>query len=248
MSPELQGLIQLQQLDATVAEARGKIAAHPLRIAEADARLEEAEQMVAEATEHLKTSQEQRRVVEKDAAVYQGRLAKFKEQLSAVKTNREYQAMQHEIETAQKDLGVAEEKVLERMLEGDELAAQVKKAEAERTARKKAIEAEKARMAQDLITVERALAEASTARDALVATMAAPTLALFEQVSRARKGVAICQATRDGLCSQCQVRLRPMVFQQVRANDTIVQCDSCRRILYYIPPPPLATPPVTHAP
>jgi len=78
--------------------------------------------------------------------------------------------------------------------------------------------------------------------------MAAPTLALFEQVSRARKGVAICQATRDGLCSQCQVRLRPMVFQQVRANDTIVQCDSCRRILYYIPPPPLATPPVTHAP
>ena len=103
-------------------------------------------------------------------------------------------------------------------------------------------------MAQDLIAVERALAEASAARDALVATMAAPTLALFEQVSRARKGVAICQATRDGLCSQCQVRLRPMVFQQVRANDTIVQCDSCRRILYYVPPPPLATPPVTHAP
>ena len=80
--------------------------------------------------------------------------------------------MQHEIETAQKDLGAAEEKVLERMLEADELAARVKKAEAEHAATKKAIEAEKARMAEELTAVERALAEASTARDALVATMA----------------------------------------------------------------------------
>jgi predicted nucleic acid-binding Zn-ribbon protein len=248
MSPELQGLIHLQQLEAAVADARAKIAAHPQRIAEADLRLEEADRVVAEATEQLKASQEQRRTLEKDAAVYQGRLTKFKDQLSAVKTNREYQAMQHEIETAQKELGAAEEKVLERMLEADELGARVKKAEADHAAKKKAIEAEKAQMAKDLTAVERALAEATVARDALVATMPGPTLALFEQVSRARKGVAICQATRDGMCSQCHVRLRPTVFQQVRANDGIVQCDSCRRILYYIAPPPLATPPVTHAP
>ena len=47
-------------------------------------------------------------------------------------------------------------------------------------------------------------------------------------------------ATRDGLCSVCHVRLRPQVFQLVRHNDSIIQCDSCHRILYYIPPPPPA--------
>jgi predicted nucleic acid-binding Zn-ribbon protein len=247
MSPELQGLIQLQQVEAAAAEARARIAAHPQRIAEADARLEEAERIVTEATERLKASQEQRRALEKDAAVYQGRLTKFKDQLSAVKTNREYQAMQHEIETAQKDLGAAEEKVLERMLEADELTALVKKAEAERAAKKKAIEAEKAQMQQELVAVERALTEATAARDTVIASMSKPTVALFEQVSRARKGVAICEATRDGLCSQCHVRLRPPVFQQVRANDSIVQCESCRRILFYVPPPPQVETPVTRA-
>ena len=156
--------------------------------------------------------------------------------------------MQHEIETAQKDLGVAEEKVLERMLEADELAAQVKKAETERAATK---EGHRGREGADGRGTDRG---GTGAGGGLGGARRAgrddggPTLALFEQVSRARKGVAICQATRDGMCSQCQVRLRPMVFQQVRANDTIVQCDSCRRILYYVPPPPLATPPVTHAP
>ena len=248
MAPELEHLIQLQQLDATVADSKARIAAHPGRMAEADARLQEAEQAVAAVSEQLKASQEQRRTAEKDTALYQGRLSKFKDQLAAVKTNREYQAMQHEIETAQKDLSVAEEKVLERMLEADQLAADVKKAEGERAAKKKAIEAAKAQMTTELAEVQQALGAASAARDALVQALAAPTLALFDQVSKARKGVALCVATRDGMCSQCHVRLRPAVFQQVRANDGIVQCDSCRRILYYIPPPPLAEPPVTHAP
>jgi predicted nucleic acid-binding Zn-ribbon protein len=72
-------------------------------------------------------------------------------------------------------------------------------------------------------------------------------VALFEQVARARKGVAICAATRDGLCSACHVRLRPQVFQEVRRNDTIIQCFSCNRILYYVPPPPPVEPAVTHA-
>jgi predicted nucleic acid-binding Zn-ribbon protein len=67
-------------------------------------------------------------------------------------------------------------------------------------------------------------------------------MALFEQVARARKGLAVCSATRDGLCSVCHVRLRPQVFQQVRHNDSVIQCDSCQRILYYVPPPP----PVEH--
>jgi predicted nucleic acid-binding Zn-ribbon protein len=243
MAPELEHLITLQQLDATVADAKARISSYPGRVADADARLQEAEQAVAAAAEQLKASQENRRAVEKDTALYQGRLSKFKDQLAAVKTNREYQAMQHEIETAQKDLSGAEEKVLERMLEADQLAADVKKAEGERATKKKAIEAEKAQMVKELAEVEQALATASAARDALV-----KTLAFFDQVSKARKGVAICVATRDGMCSQCHVRLRPAVFQQVRANDGIVQCDSCRRILYYIPPPALADPPVTHAP
>jgi hypothetical protein len=32
------------------------------------------------------------------------------------------------------------------------------------------------------------------------------------------------------------MRLRPMVYDQVRRNEDIVQCDYCQRILYYVPP------------
>jgi predicted nucleic acid-binding Zn-ribbon protein len=243
MSPDLQRLIKLQQLESTIADARATLAAHPQRLADADTRLNESKQAVEAAKGRLKDNQEARRNLEKDVAVYQGRLTKFKDQLSLVKTNKEYQAMQHEIATAQSDLGAVEEKVLERMLEADTIAADVKRVEAALATRQKEIDAEKKELTEELASVETSLKEASAARVELVKGLDARLMAIFQQVSRVRKGVAISTATRDGLCSACHVRLRPFVFQQIRQNDAIIQCESCQRILYWIPPPP----PIEHA-
>ena len=95
-------------------------------------------------------------------------------------------------------------------------------------------------MTDELATVEASLKSATDARAALLAQIDPRLVATFEQVARVRKGIAVTMATRDGLCSVCHVRLRPQVFQLVRQNDTIIQCDSCQRILYYVPPPPPA--------
>ena len=238
MSPDLQRLVDLQRLESTIADARSRMASHPQRVAEADTRLNAAVHALEVVKQRLKDNQEARRALEKDIALYQGRLSKFRDQQSAVKTNREYQALGHEIETAQQDLGVVEEKVLERMMEADEIAGAVREAETVFAGRRKEIEAEKQELTEELVTLERTLSAATQQRDALLANLDPRLVAVFEQVARVRKGVAVTTATRDGLCSVCHVRLRPQVFQQVRHNDSIVQCDSCQRILYYIPPPP----------
>ena len=248
MLPDLERLIQLQRLETTIADAKAAIAQHPQKLAALDARLDEAKGAVESVKEQQKANHDRRRELEKDVALYQGRLTKFKDQLMAVKTNREYQAMQHEIATAQSDLGSVEEKVLERMLEADDLNAASKHAEATLAAQSKEIELEKKRLSQELASTETALKESTEARATLVKVLEPRLVALFEQVARARKGVAVCSATRDGLCSVCHVRLRPSVFQQIRHNDSIVQCDSCQRVLYWIPPPPPVEPPVVHAP
>ena len=247
MSPDLERLVELQRLETTIEESRRRVVEYPQRLQDADARLGHAQEVVADARQRLKTSQEHRREQEKDAATYQARLTKFKDQLSAVKTNREYQAMQVEIETAQRELGAAEEKVLERMLDADALAAEIKKAEQALAVVQREVEAEKKALAAELTAVEAALVEATGRRAGLIADTEPRLVALFEQVARARKGVAICVATRDGLCSSCHVRLRPQVFQDVRQNDSIIQCPSCNRLLYWVPPPPPAEPAVTHA-
>lgn len=238
MSPALESLLKLQHLDTQIAEAKAAIAAHPQRLAEADTRLSDARAVLDAANRRLADNQEARRALEKDVALYQGRLSKFRDQQAAVKTNREYQALGHEIETAQREIGAAEEKVIERMVEADGVTAAVKNAEAAFAAEQKKVDADKKALNEDLVTVQAALARASEQRAELVKRLDPRLLALFEQVARVRKGIALSAATREGLCSACHVRLRPQVFQQVRTNEQIIQCDSCQRILYYVPPPP----------
>jgi len=238
MSPSLESLIRLQHLEAQIAEAKAIAAAQPQRLADADARLGEARAMLDAAKKRLADNQEARRTLEKDVAMYQGRLSKFRDQQGSVKTNKEYQALGHEIETAQADIASVEEKVIERMVEADGVAADLKKAEAEFATRQKQVEAQKKELAEELVTVDAALKRASEQRAELIKTLEPRLVTLFEQVARVRKGTAVTTATRDGLCTMCHVRLRPQVFQQVRANDQIIQCDSCQRILYYVPPPP----------
>ena len=244
---DLERLIQLQRQETVMAEARAAIIQQPQKVAALDTRLDEAKRAVESIKDQLKANHDRRRELEKDVALYQGRLTKFKDQLMAVKTNREYQAMQHEIATAQSDLGSVEEKVLERMLEADELNAAAKRAEATLAAQSKEIESQKTALQQELASTESSLKEATESRATLVKALEPRLVALFEHVAKARKGVAICSATRDGLCSVCHVRLRPPVFQQVRHNDSIVQCESCQRVLYWVPPPPPVEPPVVHA-
>src|SRR6185503_20780811 len=80
MSTDLQQLIDLQNLETAIEEAKRRIAAHPQRIAEADARLAHATEALDTTRQRLKASQDARREQEKEAATFQSRLSKFKDQ------------------------------------------------------------------------------------------------------------------------------------------------------------------------
>jgi predicted nucleic acid-binding Zn-ribbon protein len=234
MNADLQRLIDLQHLDSAAHDAQRRLAEAPERERALEARLETARQHVAAAKEQLTESQNARRTIEKEVAVHQGRLSKFREQAMAVKTNQEYHAVQHEISFAQSEIKKLEDTVLERMVEGDELTANVKRADSELAAEQKAIEVERRAMAAEATEMQAAIDRLAVERAAVVAAMDARVLYTFEQVARKRHGVAVAEA-RDGICTICHVRLRPQVFNNVLRNDAIVQCDSCNRILYYIP-------------
>jgi predicted nucleic acid-binding Zn-ribbon protein len=224
---DLERLIRLQKLDTAADEARRAISALPERLGTIEAQLTSARADLAAAKSRLAENQEKRRAIEKDLSVVQSRLTRFKDQLMEVKTNREYQAMQKEIETAQHEVQSFEEKILERMLEADELTAAIKAAEGGLASAERSAAAER--------QAEKQLDEAARARLEIVAELPASALETFEQVSRTRKGVAVAEA-RNGHCVVCHVRLRPQVYVEIRRNDRVIQCESCQRILYYVPP------------
>ena len=232
MDPDLDRLIRLQQIDTFTETARRRVADHPSLIAALDSRLESAHSGLAVAKQGADQGQIARRTIEKDLAAVQSRLSKYKDQLMEVKTNKEYQAMQKEIEVAQKEVGRLEDLLLEQLLANDDLAAAVKAAEARLHEDRKSIADERARLEKETAALEEELRRKTAARDEVAGQLPPDLLASYETIARNRRGQALAEA-RGGICTACHVRLRPQVFNEILANNAIRQCDSCQRFLYF---------------
>ena len=235
MLPDLARLIELQEIETRAAGAAKAIAEAPVRIAALDALLAAATTGLATAKQALADHLAARRVIDKDLLVVQQRLDKYKEQLMAVKTNVEYHAMQHQTDAAKAEIGHYEEKILVSMMAADELNLTIKKAEgALKTAQAKML-AERGAIEEDAKAQQAVVAACDAARARVVGAMHDTSVVdTFIRIAKVR-GTAVARAEGER-CTVCQVRLRPAVFVNVLKNDQVVQCDSCQRILYFVPP------------
>jgi predicted nucleic acid-binding Zn-ribbon protein len=247
MLPDLERLIQLQDIESRAAVASKAIAEAPGRIAALDALLQSATTALASAKQSLTANQTARRSIDNDLIAAQQRQEKYKDQLMAVKTNEQLHAMQHQIKAVAEEVLHHEERVLVSMVEADEINATIKKAEA-------ALKAAQARMGSERSAIEAeakanqaTMAECAAARETIVAAMKDKgAVETFQRIAKVR-GTAMARAEGER-CTICQVRLRPAVFAEVRKNDALVQCDSCNRILYFVPPKAAVAPAAPDAP
>jgi predicted nucleic acid-binding Zn-ribbon protein len=237
MLPDLERLILLQDIERRsaaaariVADAPGTLAALATTLANAKAGVESAKSALAD-------NQVARRALERDLQTAQQRLEKYKDQTMAVKTNEEFHAMQHQIAAVKADIDRLEGSILEVMMTADGLQGRLAAAEATLKTQTASVAAQQATVSADRDANAAVVAACAAERAALVAQMTPSVVATFDKVARQRTGVGIARAEQER-CVVCQVRLRPMVFSAVKRNDTIVQCDSCQRILYFIPPTP----------
>jgi predicted nucleic acid-binding Zn-ribbon protein len=236
MFSDLQHLIHLQELDLAAERTRRRIADMPAARAALEQRVAVRQEAVDAAKQRIAANQTARRDIDRDLAAVQGRLSKFKNQLMEVKTNKEYQAMQKEMSVAEEEVSAHETRMLERMEEADVLAADLKAAEAALKADQAEVARELQQLETERVAVEAELQRTTDERRALAAQISKEALAVFDRVAHGRKGLAVAEA-RDGLCTVCHVRLRPQVFNDVRHNDRLIQCESCTRILYFVATP-----------
>lgn len=239
MNADLDRLIRLQQLETSAEAARRTITDEPVRHQELDARVAAAQKALDDERGRLAANQTVRRDIEKELALQQGRLSKYRDQLMAVKTNREYQAMQKEIEVAQQGIRTQEDLMLERMIEHDEISALVKQAETALAAEKQAVEQERRNLAARVADAKIAIDVTARDRTELAREVAPPLLSVFDKLIRHRGTLAVVEV-RDGRCTVCQVRVRPQVYSELRRHEIVFQCESCQRILYFAGPVPAA--------
>src|ERR1700688_3640585 len=234
MHPHLKSLIELQAVDLRLIGIRERLARFPKRLAEVEARVTAARQQVTTAKEALLTGQKERKTYEMDVEQWKERAKKYLNQSGEVKTNEAYRALLHEIQNAEDEVAKAEDRLLERMVSGEEYDRQVKAAEAAVKEIEASANKERHAIQAEYNSTQKELTAAEAVRAAAVAAVPEDLVDHYERIAKRHGGIALSEIRGEG-CGQCGVHIRPHVIQQLQrdSNEGFFHCETCTRILYY---------------
>ena len=189
-----------------------------------------------------------------DVEQWKERAKKYRNQSGEVKTNEAYKALLHEIQNAEDEVAKAEDRLLERMVSGEEYDRQVKAAEAAVKEIEAAANKERHAIQAEYNATQKELTAAEAVRAAAVAAVPEDLVDHYERIAKRHGGIALAEIRGEG-CGQCGVHIRPHVIQQLQrdSNEGFFHCETCTRILYYADhsaprtstplPPPRSPPP-----
>jgi len=241
MNPDLEKLIALQAADREIERLNEEIARLPREIAAIESKLANTRTQIEKAKAAIAGVQKDRKKLESEIQDHQQKISKYRDQSLSVKTNEQYKALLQEITFAEQAIRASEDKILEGMLAIEIHEKNQKAAETELKQETAEIEKEKAEARARTEADEKELAEWAAKRQRLRSEISSDVVPYYDRVVKLRKS-GIAEVHDDGKCAACNVMLRPQTFNDIRANERVITCDSCGRILYYVPPPAEAAP------
>lgn len=228
----LRQLFDLQELDLHIGRNQTELASVEARLADgsalvkARADLSEREAMTLQLRkQHASQSQGVQELQDKakglDQRLYGG----------SIRNAKELEALHAELQFAKSQAAEEEEKLLTVMLALDEAEAGLVTSRTDLGLAEKSRAETIATLTKEQASQTERLQALSANRRQLVVGIAPALIAQYEQVRKARQGVALAKVER-GMCMGCRLTLPGSELQRVRTSQEPVTCSSCGRILY----------------
>ena len=203
-----------QQLEDTAAlvELRDQVAEARQRLGEMEHQQRDAEFEVESTREFLKTV---------EGKLYGGKVTSPKELVS----------LQEEVNMLKARQQKQEEPVLELMDQREQQQALRETLQQELSQAEQQRSELEVRLQQQRQQLEEELDQLLRQRATIAAAVPLKDLQLYEGLLSSKQGKALAHVER-ATCQGCRINLPMLVQQRIRSNQELVQCPSCRRILY----------------
>lgn len=231
MADQIESLRNLQTVDTELFRLRRERREKPqeLERARQEAAAQEAQLKAAE--NRLKALQLQQKEKEVELQTREAHVKKLQGQLFQLKTNKEYAAMQHEIDSLKTDNSLLEETILT-CFDAIEQAAKERQAQQQRLVEvQRQLTEQTARIVREQAALDEQISVRERRRQELTPAVPPPSLAVYERILVIREGSAMVPLMKEN-CGGCNWRLPPQVISEVYLKAKLVMCEHCNRILY----------------
>ncbi|HTI70843.1 MAG TPA: C4-type zinc ribbon domain-containing protein [Candidatus Limnocylindria bacterium] len=232
MLPVIEKLLILQDRDRRLLRLRAELAhlPHQRQLIAGRAAKALADADVAKKT--LQQAESDRKKLELEVDTIKDRIGKLRTQQNDTRSNDQYKAFQHQVETCEKEVSRLEDlqlDLMEKIESAGKISAEVAKASA-------ATKAETDKQLKDLTVREENLkSEADKIgedREGIADEIDETTLGKYERVLKTRGDNAVVGVAK-GICGGCHVRLPHQSFISAKAQSEVVTCTNCGRLLYF---------------
>ena len=229
--PAIEPLLILQDREQTRRSLNQNLAAVPGDRARVQAKIDAEQNAIEGAKAELRELETSKKLLETEIGSAEDKLGKYRTQQSLVKKNDEYQALGHEIETAEAEISKFEERELEIMYEID--SAKERFAEAEKKLQDNIADHEgKLKvLAERETSLTAELKEAEGTVEVARSDLDVKSLRLFDQI--APRTFPVCAAVEGGKCGGCHLKVFGESEGIARKGEELSRCDQCGRIIWW---------------
>ncbi|NIM14367.1 MAG: hypothetical protein GTO45_20220 [Candidatus Aminicenantes bacterium] len=231
MKEGLEKLYRLQQLDNKIKELELSMKEVPETIKKLEQERDGKATIIGNTRNKLNENIKGREKLEKEILVVKDKIKKYKDQMSKATTNKEYQGFIAEIKYEEDNISTLEEKVIEKMVESDEIENEIRESEEEYKKISQEYNQKITDLKQSLESNDVMLKETRKNRDAVRADIPSKLLGIYDSIAGKKYGKAVSLVESD-FCGVCNVKIRPQHLNELLSSQEISMCESCGRILY----------------
>lgn len=225
-------LFRLQDIDRRIQNIHTRILEIEKKLTDIS-QLNVAENLLLKSEELLSDTQKTLRLAENNVKDQQFKIENTDKELYSgkVRNPKELQDLQNESAALRRYLEVLEDRQLEAMIALEEAEINYQNAVENIEKITATLQEQRINLSKELTNLKDDLERLQVERNAVMQAVNNDDLDLYENLLGSRQGLAVV-AIIDGTCGACGTTLTPAMIQSAQSPSQIVQCHSCKRIIY----------------
>jgi len=232
MLEAIEKLLILQDRDRKLSTLSEELAHIPTERQQLQTKSAQAQSSLDAAKLRVKHLESERKKLELDVDAQKQLIERYSLQQFQTKKNEEYRALTHEIDTCKQAITKLEDQQLELMEQAEAAQKQVATLTQTTSEMKRALESRLADMAARETNLRTEFNELQVNRGELAVAVDESTRSRYERLFK-HKGQNVVVGIERGVCGGCHMQLSRQIVVTCQAEQEIVTCPNCGRILYY---------------
>ena len=232
MRETIEKLLILQDRDRKIRRVKGELAHIEPERQSLKAKSASAAGGLDRAKTRVKEIESQRKELELEVESKKQQIIKYANQQFQTRKNEEYRALAHEIDACKAEIVKIEDREIELMEQGEAAQKEVVRATQTAGEARRVVEDQMGQLGTREENLKAELIELEANREELAGAVDEIARSRYERLVK-NKGENVLVGVQHGVCGGCHMKLPPQLLVSCQAQQELITCSNCGRILYY---------------